>query len=219
MNFMKQGRSVARSSIVTALGLLVCAFTLTGCLSRPALNPQTFSFGSPAIDATNFVAGQPVLAIKKLEIGSPHADRSLAYRTGDFTYVRDPYARFLDSPEQELLAPVRAGLCSQGDFSAVVGTGSTFKPDVMVEIQVSRLFGDFRQSGGAKAVLTMRFTFCEATNGMAAQPLFQKEYSRTVPIDAPSAAALMKGWNQGLNEILAEVLVDYRQSRSASATH
>ena len=133
------------------LALLLGLLTLTGCLSRPPLNQQTFSFNSPALTATNFVAGQPVLAIKKLEVASPFGDQSLAYRTGEFTYVRDPYAKFLDSPEQELLAPIRAGLCSQGDFSAVVGAGSALKSDTLVEISVNQLFGDFRQSAGAQA--------------------------------------------------------------------
>jgi ABC-type uncharacterized transport system auxiliary subunit len=206
---MKPGR-------IFTLVLLVCAFMLTGCLSRPALKQETFSFGSPAIAATNFVAGQPVLAIKKLEVVPPHESRSLVYRTGDFTYARDPYAAFLDSPEEELLAPLRAGLCSQGDFSAVVETGSALKPDILVEINVSQLFGDFRQPDHAQAVLTLRFTFCDATNGMATHALFQKEYSRSIPLDAPTAAALMKGWNQALTEILAEVLSDYR---SAGSTH
>ena len=202
-----------------ALVLLLGTFTLTGCLSRPALKTQTFSFGTPAINATNLVAGQPVLGIKKLEAGSPHEGRSLVYRTGDFTYVRDPYALFLDAPEQELLAPVRTGLSSGGDFSAVTGTGGVLKPDVLVEIQVSQLFGDFRESDKAKAVLTMRFSFCTATNGMVGQPLFQKEYSRSIPLDAPSAAALMKGWNEALTEILGDVLADYRQSRNGSTGH
>jgi ABC-type uncharacterized transport system auxiliary subunit len=212
LNFPKSGHGLV-------LVLLLGAFTLTGCLSRPALKTQTFSFGSPASNGTNLVVGQPVLGIKKLEVGAPHEGRELVYRTGDFTYVRDPYATFLGAPEQELLAPVRAGLSSGGDFSAVTGTGGVLKLDIMVEIQVSQLFGDFREKDKAKAVLTMRFSFCTATNGMASQLLFQKEYSRSIPLDAPSAAALMKGWNEGLTEILSDVLSDYRRSRSGGSVH
>ena len=208
-------------SHLSPLALLVCAFLLTacitGCLSRPALNPQTFSFGLPAGIATNFVAGQPVLALKKLRVASPCEQRSFVYRTGDFTYVRDPFASFLDLPEQELQAPLRAGLCSEGDFSAVVETGSTLKPDILVEIDALQLFGDFRQMTSPKAVLTMRFTFFVATNGIATRPLFQKEYSQTIPIAKPSAAALMSGWSQAMTKTLTGVLSDYRQSRDADS--
>jgi cholesterol transport system auxiliary component len=201
------------------LALLVCALALTGCLSRPSLNPQTFSFNSSFNSslnppATNSAAGQPVLGLKKLEVAPPFEDRSFVYRTGDFTYARDPYAGFLDSTGDELLAPLRAGLASQGDFSAVVGTGSALKPDTLVEINVSQLYCDFRQPDHAQAVLTMRFTFFAATNGIAVKPLFQKEYTRSLPLSTPTAAALMKGWDQAVTEILGEVLLDFRQAKS-----
>ncbi len=213
-------RGINQTNLV-AVTLLVCLFALagclSGCLSRPALKQQTFSFNSSPLAATNSVAGQPVLAIKKLEIASPFNDRALVYRTGEFAYVRDPYAAFLDSPAQDLMAPLRAELSSQGDFSAVVETGSALKPDTLVEINVSQIYGDFRRPDQAQAVLTMRFTFFAATNGIATQALFQKEYSRALPISAPSAAALMQGWNQALTEILDTVLSDYRQAKTGES--
>ena len=217
----RRAHSRLTSSLLTITALFsLCCLTscLSGCLSRPALNQQTFSFNSPTLAATNSVAGRPVLAIKKLEIASPFEDRALVYRTSEFTYVRDPYAAFLDTPAQELLATLRAGLSSQGNFSAVVDTGSALKPDTLLEINVSQLYGDFRQRTQAQAVLTMRFTFFAATNGIAAQVLFQKEYSRALPISTPSAAALMQGWNQALTEILESVSSDYHQSQTGEST-
>jgi uncharacterized lipoprotein YmbA len=217
LNFMKSGH--APISAIAALLLFVCAFALTGCVSRPALKTQTFSFGAPGIAATNLVAGQPVLALKKLEVAPSFAGRFLVYRTGDFTFASDPYAAFLSPPEQELLAPLRAALCRQGDFSAVVETGSALKPDILVEINASQLFGDFSRPKSPQAVLALRFTFCTATNGIATQPLFQREYSCSLPLDTPSAAALMKGWNQALTEITTAALSDYRQARSLGPAH
>lgn len=201
------------------LALLACVLTLTGCLSRPSLNPQTFSFNSSALTTTNAAANLPVLALKKLEVASPFEDRSFVYRTAEFSYVRDPYAGFLDSPGEELLAPLRAGLASQGDFNVVVGTGNALKPDTLVEISVSRLYGDFRQPNHAQAVVTMRFTFFAATNGIATQPILQKEYSRSLPLSAPNATALMKGWNQALTDITSEVLSDFRQAKNSPPDH
>jgi uncharacterized lipoprotein YmbA len=217
MNFLKSGRTLTSS--IAALLLFVCACALTGCVSRPALKTQTFSFGAPGIAATNLVAAQPVLALKKLTVAPSFAGRYLVYRTGDFSFTSDPYAAFLSPPEQELLAPLRAALCRQGDFCAVVETGSALKPDILVEINATQLFGDFSRSKNAQAVLTLRFTFSAATNGIATQPLFQKEYSRNLPLDTPSAAALMKGWNQALTEITSEALSDYRQARSLGSAH
>jgi uncharacterized lipoprotein YmbA len=201
---------------IYAVALLVCVIGLTGCLARTPLKQQTFFFGSPDVATTNSVAGNRALAIRKLQVAAPFDGRLLVYRTGEFTYVDDPYAAFLAAPEEELMAPVRAGLCREGGFSTVVGTGSALKANTLVEINVSQLYGDFRDPASAKAVLTMQFLFFKASKGVASKPLFQKEYSRSIALDQPSAADLMKGWNQGLNEILAEVLTDYRQAEGAS---
>jgi len=188
---------------------------LSGCLSRPALKQQTFAFGLPDFAATNSAAGGQVLALRKLRIAAPFDNRPLVYRTGDFSYVNDPYAAFLELPEEELIAPVRAGLCRQGDFSTVIGTGSALKPDTLLEINVSELYGDFRQPENPKAVLTMQFLFFDATNGLPIKLLFQKEYSRSIPIEKPNAPVLLKGWNQALTEILTDVTSDYRQVKQA----
>jgi hypothetical protein len=199
------------SSLFAAV-LLTGVCGLTGCLSRPALNKQTFTFDAPTISATNAGAGGRVLGIRSLQIAAPFDSRSFVYRTGEFSYARDPYAGFLEPPAEELLAPVRGWLRDKGNFSAVTETGSALKPDTSVEISVSRLFGDFRQPEHPAAVLTMQFVFFDALNGVPGKAIFQKDYSRRIPLAAPTAAALMDGWNQALAEILAEVSTDFRRS-------
>ena len=205
-------------TIISSVVLLVCVIGLTGCLARTPLKQQTFAFGSPEVAASNSIAaaaGSHVLAIRKLQIAAPFDSRALVYRTGEFTYVNDPYAAFLQSPGDSLLAPIRNGLCQHGDFSTVVGTSSALKADTMVEIYVSRLYGDFQQPKKAEAILTMQFIFFDATNGIATKPLLQKEYSRNIALGKPTAAALVKGWNQALGEILTDAATDYRQAKSA----
>jgi cholesterol transport system auxiliary component len=194
--------------------LLVSAFGLTGCISRPALNKQTFTFSAPAISATNVVAGDRVLGIRNLQIAAPFEGRSFVYRTGEFSYVRDPYAEFLGPPAEELLAPMRGWLRVSGNFIAVTEAGSALKPDLQVEISVSQLFGDFRQREHPSAVVTIRFVFFNAPNGVPGKVIFQREYSRRIPLSAPTAAALMEGWNQALAEILAEVSSGFRRSET-----
>jgi uncharacterized lipoprotein YmbA len=200
-----------------ATSLLICICGLTGCISRPALNKQTFTFNAPAISATNVAASDRVLGIRNLQVAAPFEGRSLVYRTGEFLYVRDPYAEFLESPDEELIAPLRGWLRSNGNFSAVVEAGSALKPDTLVEISVSQLFGDLRQSKRPAAVLTMRFVFFDAPNGVPGKVIFQQEYSQRIPLSAPTAAALMQAWNQGLVEILADVSSDFCKSKIEDA--
>ena len=202
------------ASIFVALFLSICGFT--GCLSRPSLNKQTFIFNTPPISVTNASAGGRVLGIRNLQIAAPFDGKSLVYRTGEFSYARDPYAGFLESPADELIGPVRASLRKSGDFSAVVETGSALKANTLVEISVSQLFGDFRQREHPAAVLTMRFVFFDAPNGIPGKVFLQQEYSRTIPLSAPTAAALMTGWNQALGGILTQVASDLQNSPQSS---
>ncbi len=134
------------------------------------------------IAATNTVASNRVLGIRNLQIAAPFDGRSFVYRTGEFSYVRDPYAEFLEPPAEELMAPVREWLRGSGNFSAVVEASSALKPDMLVEVSVSQLFGDFRQPEHPAAILTMRFVFFDATNGVPGKAIFQQEYSRSIPL-------------------------------------
>lgn len=199
-----------RTINIILLFLVACICGLTGCISRPALTRQTFAFSAPTIFGTNAVASGHVLGIRKLQIAAPFNDRSFVYRTGEFSYVRDPYAGFLESPADEFLAPMRGWLRDNGSFSAVAEAGSALKPDTLVEISVSQLFGDFRQPEHQAAVVTIQFVFFSAPNGVPGKVILQREYSRRIPLSAPTAAALMEGWNQALTEILTEVSSDFR---------
>jgi uncharacterized lipoprotein YmbA len=218
LNIMKFSQIHPRLTVNMRIAfLLACVCGLTGCLSRPALNQQTFAFSPPAIAATNVVAGDHVLGIRNLQVAAPFEGRSLVYRTGEFSYVRDPYAEFMDSPDEELMAPLRELLRSEGGFIAVVEAGSALKPDTLVEINVSQLYGDFRQPEHPTAILAMRFVFFEASNSVPGKMMFEQEYSRTIPLKAPTAAALMEGWNQALAEILAEVSSDLARQRDVAS--
>ena len=43
----------------------------------------------------------------------------LVYRTGEFSYERDPYAEFLVPPARDLLAPIRGYFRQNGAFAVV----------------------------------------------------------------------------------------------------
>lgn len=199
------------ASIFTAS---ILVWGMTGCLSKPALTKQTFIFDAATGPSVDNAGGDQVLGIRKLQIAAPFEGRSLVYRTGESAYVRDPYAEFLDWPADEMIVSVRKRLRSSGVFGSVVETGSALKPNTLVEISVSQLYGDFRQKDHPQAILTMRFVFLSAPNGIADKVLFQKEYTRRLSLKTPAADALMDGWNQALAEILREVASDFHRSEA-----
>lgn len=200
-------------SIAGVVGFLV-ALAFSGCVSRPALDDKTFDFTVPAVTATNRGAGNAVLEIASLKVAAPFDGRALVYRMGEYSYERDPYAQFLGLPAEDLAAPVCAILRGTGCFSDVVAAGSGLKPDILVEITVDQLYGDFRTPKKPYAVLAMQITFLDATNGMPGRVVLPRYYVRRIPMDSTSPASLMGGWNRGLNEILQEAASDFRRGQN-----
>ena len=134
---------------------------------------------------------------------------------GDFSYDADPYAEFLVSPSEGLRSPVRSWMRQSDCFRTVVEPGSALKPNTMAEISVLELYGDFRRPREAAAVLTLRFVLLDSPGGIPEKLAFEGEYSRRVPLKAGNAAALMVGWNEALNQILAQLGSDLRRLDSA----
>jgi hypothetical protein len=188
--------------------MYVCFIALTGCLERPALDMQTFSFNEPEKSAVNVMSGGRLVGIRSFQIASPFDSRSLVYRTGDDMYVRDPYAEFLDLPADVLIAPVGDWLRKNGAANVDNGSDNERRPNVLVDISMSRLYGDFRRPEHPLAVMSMRFSFYDVPMNATSNVIYQKEYVKTVPIGASSATALMHGWNVALNGILIDVYAD-----------
>jgi len=176
------------------------------------LDQQSFIFAPPPPSAPKVAPSGRVLGIRTLQVAAPFADRAFVYRTGDFSYERDPYAEFMVPPADELLSPVCGWMREAGVFHAVVQAGSALKPDTLVEIDVGQLYGDFRQAENATAVLSMRFEFFDAPNGVPGKAILQREYARKIPLKARTADALIDGWNQALAQILASAMLDFGRS-------
>ena len=196
--------------LVSVLIACLCLLT-TGCLTRPALTVQTFDFTAPETNTAAASAAQaqgPVLAIRTLKIMPPYDGCSFVYRTGESSYVRDPYAEFISAPAQLLAPQIGQLLVQDGHFSSIVRPTGGVKPDQLAEITVSQLYGDFRDRAHPQAILTLRFTLLSATNGMTGQVLFQKAYTRSLPMDSASPVALIHAWNQALTEITTEISSD-----------
>ena len=204
------GMLCGRMPGVCSVLLLLPVFVFNGCLSRRPINEQTFAFSAPTAVGTNEIAGSRVLGIKTLQVAPPFDGRSFVYRTGEFAYGRDPYAEFLGLPAEILTGPITQLLAGDGCFSDVVKMGSAARPDTLIEINISELYGDIRKPEAPSAVLSMQVILTEAKKGLPGRVLLEKNYSRRIPIKSATAAALMAGWNEGLVEIFNEMASDFR---------
>jgi cholesterol transport system auxiliary component len=194
----------------TLLYAAICL--LAGCLARAPMDKQTFVLAPPPVAAPLAASGGRVLGIRSLQVAAPFEGKSFVYRTGEFSYDRDPYAEFMVRPADSLIAPISSWLRQASGFSAVVEAGSALKPNTLVEIQIVRLYGDFRPSEHPAAVLAMRFVFFDAPNGVAGKVILEREYTREIPLKARTAAALSEGWSQALAQILDSATQDFGQA-------
>jgi cholesterol transport system auxiliary component len=195
---------------ICGTSILTFAFTFCGCVSRPPLNDETFAFSTLTLPAANSIPNGRVLEIRTLHISPPFDGRSLIYRTGEFSYERDPYAEFLGLPVEGSIGPVSELLRRDGGFSEVVQPGSVVQPDTLVEITISQLYGDIRKRQSPYAVLAMQVCFLNATNGLPGRVMLERAYSRRISMDSTAPTALMKGWNEALVGILAEATSDFK---------
>ena len=190
---------------------LVMVCLLSGCISRPPLNPQTFAFSLPAASTVEpSVGSRRVLAIRSLRVAPPFDGRSFVYRPSEYSFESDPYAEFLVSSSESLLIPIRAYLRQSGSFAAVVEPGSARKPNTLAEINVLDMYGDFREPHEPAARLTLRVVLFDAPHGVAGSAVLEREYARRLPVKARTPDAVMAGWNEALTQILAEFDADVR---------
>ena len=163
----------------------------------------------PAAQSESSAGAGRVLAIRRVEVAAPFATSSFIYRTSELSYERDPYAEFLVPPAESLAPAIREYLRASGAFSSVVDPGSAQQPNTFLEVYVNQLYGDFRQPTATAAVIEARLTWLEAMNGMAGNVLLQKDYSRHLPLQHRTAAAVMAGWNAGLKAIMQQAASDF----------
>ena len=189
---------------------------LAGCLARPHLDRQSFIFDPPPPLAPTAASSRRVLGIRTLQVGAPFEGRALVYRTGEFSYDRDPYAQFLVPPAEELTSPICGWMRAAGEFRDVAEAGSSLKPDTLVEIQVRLLYGDFRQLENPAAVLAIRFVFFDAPNGVPGKVILRREYSRRLALKARTAEALIAAWNEALAQILDSAMRDFGRLDAAA---
>jgi cholesterol transport system auxiliary component len=187
--------------------LLIClplSLFLAGCLSKPALVTKRFALQTPPMTGSAAKQATGILVVPPVVVSPLFADHDFVYRIGPNEYETDPYAGFLASPDQSLTIPIRAYLADSGLFANVVGPDSVIKADKVLQIQVTELYGDFRDTGKPTAVLALRMAYANLGGAV----ILQKEYSRHLTIPKNTAAAVVAGWNEALGEIMGEFSSD-----------
>jgi cholesterol transport system auxiliary component len=150
-----------------------------------------------------------VLLVSNLRVSPRYDGKSFVYRRSEANFESDFYNQFLASPGAILTEEVRKGLAVAAIFKAVIGRGSQLEATHLLEGAVNALYGDFRDGGPPQAVLEMEFFLTRESAG-SSDILLQRQYRASIPVNGGSAEALVRGWSQGLDEILAALVVDLK---------
>lgn len=185
--------------------VLACA-VLAGCLSLEKSYPEKRYFalstsrpGPPLTKALDHV-----LAVRPLRISPGYAGSEFVYQTGDVTLESDFYNEFFVPPSRLITEEVRRWFQASGLFKTVVDSASSVESTRVLEGAVQAIYGEYRPSASARAVLELQFFLLENRDeGMSV--LFQKSFSRKIDVPDDTAAALVRGWNKALAEVLSEL--------------
>jgi len=193
------------SVLFAALGFIA------GCVSLEKSFPDKRYFvleANRSEGAANVKAGG-VLLVSSLRVSPRYEGRSFVYRRGDASFESDFYHQFLVSPGALLTEEVRRALAQAQVAQYVIGTASQLEPTHYLEGSIDALYGDFRDVNMPKAVLEMEF-FLSKESPTKAEIVTRKRYVKSMAVNGRSPEALVKGWNDALNEILAALIADLK---------
>jgi cholesterol transport system auxiliary component len=190
------------------LGLVAfCA----GCvgIERSYPDKHYFVLEAGANSSPSDSSANETLQVSSIRVSPRYADRSFVYRTSEAGYEADFYNQFLVSPASLITEEVRKDLTASQVFKYVISASNSLQPSYVLEGTVNALYGDFRNANSPRAVLEMEFFL---TSEIPAKPgiLMQKRYAKALPLTGRTPEALVKGWNEALEEILTALVTDLK---------
>jgi uncharacterized lipoprotein YmbA len=197
---------VSHAALIIAIGVSA------GCVSIEKSYPDKRYYVLEATRNESAEAAQAdgVLLVAALRVSPRYEGRSFVYRLSDSSYEADFYNQFLISPGALLTEEVRRTVSQAQLARYVVGTAVQLEPTHILEGTIDALYGDFRNGAAPKAVLAMEF-FLSKETPFRAEIIARKRYAKAMAVNGRSAEALVKGWNDALNEILAALIADLRE--------
>ena len=163
--------------------------------------------------AAHFVKDR-VLYLKPVKLTSHFRGKMIVFRVGEDEYQMQAPHQFFAEPQEMITEQLKRWLQKTGLFSQVV-TNEDVPADMILEAAVTALYGDKREQFSPQSVLEMQF-FLLAIDQNKTQALFQTGLKIEVDIPETTPPNVVKGWKQGLEQLLATVeddLSDYFSKR------
>jgi cholesterol transport system auxiliary component len=184
---------------------------IAGCVGVEKSYPDKhyFVLESRRAGALSNSKGSGVLQVASIRVSPRYEGRSFVYRRSDANFEADFYNQFLVAPGSLLSEEVRQAIAVSQLFQYVIGSTSSLEPTHVLEGTVNTLYGDFRDPSSPKAVLEMDF-FLTKESPAKSEIVAQRRYAQAVAITGRTPEALIKGWNEALDAIMAALVADLK---------
>jgi len=191
--------------------IAIVAAVLCGCAFDSKWSQQSFAFTVPE-DPPAANPPKSIIALSRVSISPLFQGRSFTYRTGEDSYERDPYARFLVEPDRAMAETIRGWLGASGAFGRVLEPGSSLAPTLDAEATVNELCGDLRDPAHPVAALEIRLIIYKVTESGPGAVVLDRTINQQTPMAHKSPAALMAGWDADLREVMDQMMSDYAKA-------
>lgn len=142
-----------------------------------------------------------VLMVRPFSLAPGYQPKELTYRTGEFQYESDYYNQFVTDIGQQMAEQTRKWLSQSGRFAYVVPAGSNLNATHMLEGNITRLYGDFRDKAKAQASMSITFYLIDITSRKP-NVVFSDSLDAQIPITQATAESLVEAYQIGLQQIL-----------------
>jgi cholesterol transport system auxiliary component len=190
--------------------LMLGALLLSGGCSLTQPYPEKGFYGLSAAPLPQAgPAESGVLKVEPLRIARPYADGNFIYKVGQEKFTSDYYNGFVTPPGRILSGLLVQWLSGSGLYQSVVDTESSADHDLVLDGNVTELYGDYSDAKAPKAILEVKF-FLIRERAAGIVVLWEKSYRAAEPLPGGGPEKLVHGWGAGYRRILEELTTDLR---------
>lgn len=196
-------------SAIRIAAILSLTLALGACSIGKPLEQVTTYAVEPALPALMPGGDRKPEALRmgRVQVATAFSGRELVYRMDDVRYISDPYNAFLSEPGGMFGARIAEWLDRSGPYRSVSQPGIARTAPYVLEATITELYGDFRPGQAPAAVLTVQFAIIDMADARA-QVVLERTISRRATIGEASPAALVRGFNRALAEVLTELAAE-----------
>jgi ABC-type uncharacterized transport system auxiliary subunit len=201
-------KNPGRSQFKYLIALTVAAAVLGGCteMKHDPLIKAQYLLDVTHGEQVSRQANDLVVEVSRFRISSNFSSKSLVYKISDVGYEADFYNEFLAFPSANITEESIEWLAESRIFRNVTDTAASADRDLLLEGNITALYGDFTASQEPKAVMAIRFALIDNEGNIE----MNKSYSERSKLAAKDATSLIKGFNQCLAEILTSLEKDLK---------